>query len=126
METLPFSVDIDASKIVDHLTDSIKSKIPDTYKGVDAKDLMLWRVSIPLVPKKDRKDISLGDVPSKEELDETDDLFGCFWERTVLDTGLCARGTAQRRNHLCGGFWNTACDGSCGGLCNCIVSLEVG
>ncbi|KAK5809695.1 hypothetical protein F5H01DRAFT_382016 [Linnemannia elongata] len=78
METLPFSVDIDASKIVDHLTDAMKTKIPDTYKGVDAKDLMLWRVSIPLVPKKDRKDISLGDVPSKEELDEKDDLFGVF------------------------------------------------
>ncbi|KAK5809643.1 hypothetical protein F5H01DRAFT_369529 [Linnemannia elongata] len=39
---------------------------------------MLWRVSILLVPKKDRKDISLGDVPSKEELEETDYLFGVF------------------------------------------------
>ncbi|KAH7042962.1 hypothetical protein BKA57DRAFT_508321 [Linnemannia elongata] len=39
---------------------------------------MLWRVSIPLVPKKDRKDISLGDVPSKEELEETDYLFEVF------------------------------------------------
>ncbi|OAQ25200.1 hypothetical protein K457DRAFT_783563 [Linnemannia elongata AG-77] len=42
------------------------------------RTIKLWRVSIPLVPKKDRKDISLGDVPSKEELDETDDLFGVF------------------------------------------------
>ncbi|KAG9065460.1 hypothetical protein KI688_002787 [Linnemannia hyalina] len=52
-DSVAFSVDIDASKTVDHLKDAIKTKIPDTFKGVDAKDLTLWRVSIPLVPKKD-------------------------------------------------------------------------
>lgn len=36
--------------------------------------LTLWRVSIPLVPKNDRKDISLSDIPLREELGETDDL----------------------------------------------------
>ncbi|KAF9101447.1 hypothetical protein BGX27_011481 [Mortierella sp. AM989] len=38
--------------------------------------LTLWKVSIPVLPKKDRKQISLVDFPSnsKEELDETDDM----------------------------------------------------
>ncbi|KAG9062249.1 hypothetical protein KI688_006581 [Linnemannia hyalina] len=86
METMPFSVDIDASKTVDHLKDAIKIKIPDSFKGVDAKDLTLWRVSIPLVPKKDRKDISLSDIPSKEELDETDDLSDVFPDKPPKKT----------------------------------------
>ncbi|KAF9337986.1 hypothetical protein BGZ91_009113, partial [Linnemannia elongata] len=73
-DSVAFSVEIAASKTVDHLKHAIKIKIPDTFKGVDAMDLTLWRVSIPLAPKKDRKVISLGDIPLKEELDETDDL----------------------------------------------------
>ncbi|KAG9071270.1 hypothetical protein KI688_008816 [Linnemannia hyalina] len=65
---------------------AIKTKIPDTFKGVDAKDLGLWRVSIPLVPKKDRKDISLSEVPLKEELDETDDLSDVFPDKLPKKT----------------------------------------
>ncbi|KAG0221245.1 hypothetical protein BGW41_007032, partial [Actinomortierella wolfii] len=37
----------------------------------------LWRVSIPVPPK---KGIWLADVPSKEELDETDDIADVFSE----------------------------------------------
>ncbi|KAK3812540.1 MAG: hypothetical protein J3R72DRAFT_498661 [Linnemannia gamsii] len=85
-DSMPFSVDIDASKTVDHLKDAIKTKIPGTFKGVDAKDLTLWRVSIPLVPRKDRKDISLSDVPLKEELDETDDLSEVFPDKLPKKT----------------------------------------
>ncbi|KAF9084813.1 hypothetical protein BGX29_002321, partial [Mortierella sp. GBA35] len=77
-DSVPFSVDIDASKTVDHLKKLIKAEKSNNFSDVDADQLTLWHVSIPLVPKKDRKDISLGDVSSKEELDETDDLSEVF------------------------------------------------
>ncbi|KAG0203112.1 hypothetical protein BGX28_004507 [Mortierella sp. GBA30] len=79
-ESTSFSVDINSNKIVDNLKDAIKHKIPDTFSGVDAKDLTLWKVSIPVVRKKDRKEISLADVLSKEELDGTDDVSDVFKE----------------------------------------------
>ncbi|KAH7057940.1 hypothetical protein BKA57DRAFT_499820 [Linnemannia elongata] len=85
-DSMPFSVEIAASKTVDHLKDAIKTKIPDTFKGVDAKDLTLWCVSVPLAPKKDRKVISLGDIPLKEELDETDDLSEVFPDKLPKKT----------------------------------------
>lgn len=85
-DSMPFSVEIAASKTVGHLKDAIKTKIPDTFKGVDAKDLTLWSVSIPLAPKKDRKAISLGDIPLKEELDETDDLSELFPDKLPKKT----------------------------------------
>ncbi|KAK3843871.1 MAG: hypothetical protein J3R72DRAFT_102512 [Linnemannia gamsii] len=72
-DSVPFSVDIDTSKTVDHLKDAIKTKKAPRFDDVAADELTLWRVSIPLAPKKDCKDISLGDVPLKEELNETDD-----------------------------------------------------
>ncbi|KAG0256493.1 hypothetical protein BGZ95_005479 [Linnemannia exigua] len=79
-DSTPFSVDIDASKTVDHLKDAIKLKKPNDFNDVDADVLTLWRVSIPVAPKKERKEISLADIPSKEELDETDDLSDVFEE----------------------------------------------
>jgi len=45
---------------------------------ITAKALAQWKVSIPVVPKKDRKEISLADIPSKEELNETDDVSDVF------------------------------------------------
>jgi hypothetical protein len=77
-DSTSFSVDIDASKTVDHLKDAIKTKQSPDFDNLVASNLTLWRVSIPLVPKKDRKDISLSDVPLKEELDETDDHSDVF------------------------------------------------
>ncbi|KAG0038792.1 hypothetical protein BGZ83_002997, partial [Gryganskiella cystojenkinii] len=76
----PFSVDVNRTKTVDMLKDSIKAKIPDTFHGADAKDFILWRVSIPVSPKKDRNGISLANVHSKEEPDETDDVSEVFQE----------------------------------------------
>ncbi|KAF9152796.1 hypothetical protein DFQ26_000785, partial [Actinomortierella ambigua] len=65
---------------IDDLKKLIKAEIPDTFNGIDAKDLSLWRVSILVPPKKNRKEIWLADVPSKEELDKTDDIADEFDE----------------------------------------------
>ncbi|KAG0042715.1 hypothetical protein BGZ90_009318, partial [Linnemannia elongata] len=85
-DSVPFSVDIDASKTVDHLKNFLKTALTPQFDDIPAKDLTLWRVSIPLVPKKDRKDISLSDVPLKEELDETDDLSEVFQDKLPKKT----------------------------------------
>ncbi|KAG0365754.1 hypothetical protein BGX24_003978 [Mortierella sp. AD032] len=85
-DSVPFSVDIDASKTVDHLKNLLKTALTPQFDDLPAKDLTLWRVSIPLAPKKDRKDISLGDVPLKEELDETDDLSDVFPDKLPKKT----------------------------------------
>ncbi|KAG0046286.1 hypothetical protein BGZ83_008526 [Gryganskiella cystojenkinii] len=85
-ESTPFSVDIDASKTVDHLKETIKTKKTNDFSNVDADKLTLWRVSIPVLPKKERKQISLADVSSKEELDETDDISDVFEESPLKKT----------------------------------------
>ncbi|KAG0262774.1 hypothetical protein BGZ95_003963, partial [Linnemannia exigua] len=43
-----FPVEIKSSKTIGDLKDLIKAKNPETFIGVDAKDLALWRVSIPI------------------------------------------------------------------------------
>ncbi|KAG0357737.1 hypothetical protein BGX24_006147, partial [Mortierella sp. AD032] len=78
-DSIPFSVDINASKPVDHLKNLIvNGDQAPAFRDLAAKDLILWRVSIPVVPKKQRREISLADIPSKEELDEMDDLSEVF------------------------------------------------
>ncbi|KAF9274031.1 hypothetical protein BGZ68_000974 [Mortierella alpina] len=42
-----FPVEIASSKTIGDFKKLIKSEIPDTFNGVDAKDLTLWSVSIP-------------------------------------------------------------------------------
>jgi hypothetical protein len=69
---------INASKPIDQLKDTIEIKKAPEFDDISTGKLALWRVSIPLVPKKNCKDISLGDVLSKEELDETDHLSVVF------------------------------------------------
>ncbi|KAF9899215.1 hypothetical protein EC991_009285 [Linnemannia zychae] len=77
-ESTSFPVEIEPTKTIGDLKDAIKAKKINDFSDVDADELTLWRVSIPLVAKKDRKDISLSDVPLKEELDETDDHSDVF------------------------------------------------
>ena len=77
-ETTSFPVEIESTKTVGHLKDAIKAKKSNYFEKIDADDLTLWRVSIPILPKKDRKAISLADVSSKEELDEATKLSNIF------------------------------------------------
>ncbi|KAG0043098.1 hypothetical protein BGZ83_011834, partial [Gryganskiella cystojenkinii] len=57
---------------------AIKAEKAIAFADVDANMLTFWKVSIPVMPKKERKEISLTNVPSKEELDETDDVSDVF------------------------------------------------
>ena len=79
-ESTSFPIKISSEETVGELKKLIKAEKPNYCEKIDAKDLTLWHVSLPVVPKKDRKAISLADVPSKEELDETDDISDVFQE----------------------------------------------
>ncbi|KAF9307624.1 hypothetical protein BG003_000453, partial [Podila horticola] len=79
-ESTPFPVEIEPTKTIGGLKKAIKDEKAIAFADVDADMLTLWRVSIPVVPKKERKEISLADVPSNEELDETDDVSDVFKE----------------------------------------------
>jgi hypothetical protein len=85
-DSVSFSVDIDASKTVDHLKDKIKTEKAPEFDDIAAYKLSLWKVSIPLPPKKDRKVIWLSDVAMKDELDETDVLSHVFKEPPPMKT----------------------------------------
>ncbi|KAI8359578.1 hypothetical protein B0O80DRAFT_233929 [Mortierella sp. GBAus27b] len=85
-ETTSFPVAIESTKTIGDLKDLIKTKQTPDFDDIAAKSLTLWRVSLPVVPKKDRKAISLAEVPSKEELDETDDISDVFEEKPPKKT----------------------------------------
>ncbi|KAF9160980.1 hypothetical protein DFQ26_005016 [Actinomortierella ambigua] len=81
-ETNSFPVDIEPSKTVAHLKKLIKAEKAPRFDDVAADKLTLWCVSIPVLPKKDRKEIRLADVPSDErrELNESDDVASMLAE----------------------------------------------
>ncbi|KAG0344516.1 hypothetical protein BG004_004382, partial [Podila humilis] len=71
-EATPFSVKVPSTDSVGDLKKAIKIEKANDFSDVDADKLKLWLVFIPVLPKKERKDIWLANVPSKEDLDETD------------------------------------------------------
>ncbi|KAG0255300.1 hypothetical protein DFQ27_006325, partial [Actinomortierella ambigua] len=81
-ETNSFPVDIEPSKTVAHLKKLIKAMKAPRFDDIAADKLTVWRVSIPVLPKKDRKEIRLADVPSDErrELNEFDDVASMLAE----------------------------------------------
>ncbi|KAK3830462.1 MAG: hypothetical protein JOS17DRAFT_791168 [Linnemannia elongata] len=44
--TNAFPVETEPIKTISDFKDLMKAKIPDTFNGVNAKDLTLWRISI--------------------------------------------------------------------------------
>jgi len=86
-ESTSFSVHVDPSETVDDLKVAIKDKNPETFNGVDAKDLTLWRVSIP-VDDDDNDDIPipLDSVPEKKRLKATTRLSKVFDTELPEDT----------------------------------------
>ncbi|KAF8911816.1 hypothetical protein BGZ58_005827, partial [Dissophora ornata] len=79
-ESTGFPVKISPNNTIGELKDLIKDKKSNDFSDVDADQLTLWKVSIPVAPKIERKEISLADITSKEELDETDDIADVFPE----------------------------------------------
>jgi hypothetical protein len=67
-----FSVEIEPTQSIGSLKDAIKAKNPDTFNGVDANNLTLWRVDFPITPAK-KITLNLPDeesILSRMDLDE--------------------------------------------------------
>ncbi|KAF9306176.1 hypothetical protein BG003_001088 [Podila horticola] len=102
-DSTPFSVDIDPLKTVDHLKVAIKDKKTPRFDDIAADELTLWRVSIPLGPLKDRKQIILGKVESATELDPADDISDFFKETPAKRMiHIIVQRPPQAFNHLKG------------------------
>ncbi|KAG0000820.1 hypothetical protein BGZ80_006282, partial [Entomortierella chlamydospora] len=80
-ESTPFPVEIESTKTIGGLKNLLGRRCQRPHP-LEA----LWKPSIPVVPKKERKEISLADVPLKEELDETDDVSDVFKEQPPKKT----------------------------------------
>ncbi|KAG0302827.1 hypothetical protein BGZ98_007201 [Dissophora globulifera] len=79
-DSTTFPVEIESTKTIGALKKAIKDDNSVAFANVDAKMLTLWKVSVPVLPEKERKGISLAGVPSPEKLDETDDVCDVFKE----------------------------------------------
>ena len=75
-----FPVGIEVSKTIGDLKELIKTKKSNQFSDVDADQLTLWRVSIPVVVANKHKPIALNEFESATELDPTDDLSDVFEE----------------------------------------------
>jgi hypothetical protein len=84
-ESTPFSVMVPSDHTVDGLKKLIEAEIPK-FKDIAAHDLILWRISIPILPKNDQKEIYLSDVASPTELDETAKISNVFDAELPEDT----------------------------------------
>ncbi|KAF9920028.1 hypothetical protein BGZ67_001615, partial [Mortierella alpina] len=84
-DSMPFSVDIDASKTVDHLKKLIKTEKTPRFDDVAADELTLWRVSIPDDDDNDLP-VLLGSVPEKKKLKATTRLLKVFDTELPDDT----------------------------------------
>ncbi|KAG0285650.1 hypothetical protein BGZ97_007715, partial [Linnemannia gamsii] len=61
-----FSVDIDASKTVDHLKKFIKAEKTNNFSDADADQLTLWRVSVAITDDDEELPILLDSVNKKK------------------------------------------------------------
>ncbi|KAG0069968.1 hypothetical protein BGZ92_004574, partial [Podila epicladia] len=85
-ESISFPVKIESTETIGDLKDAIKTALSPQFDDIAAKDLTLWRVSISLVPLKDRKPIILKQIDSAEELDPGNDISDEFEERPPKKT----------------------------------------
>ncbi|KAG0197378.1 hypothetical protein BGX28_009119, partial [Mortierella sp. GBA30] len=81
-----FSVKILSSDTVDDLKKLIKAENAVDFTDVDAKNLTLWRVSIPVVQADKHKPVVLNEFDSATELDPTDDIADVFPDKPPKKT----------------------------------------
>ncbi|KAG0180648.1 hypothetical protein DFQ28_001073 [Apophysomyces sp. BC1034] len=73
-----FSVKIAPTATVDELKKVIKDGNTSTFAGIDAKDLTLWRVSIPTINANGQDEVLFDNITTKEELLPDDELSDVF------------------------------------------------
>ncbi|KAF9966336.1 hypothetical protein BGZ70_002615 [Mortierella alpina] len=75
-----FSVKVLSSATVDDLKKLIKAEKPNTFKGIDAGQLTLWRVNHPVIAANEHQPVFLNAIDSPMQLDPTDDIADVFAE----------------------------------------------
>jgi hypothetical protein len=73
-----FSVKPKLTDTIDDLKDLIKTKKANDFKDIDASNLDLWRVSIPIVPANKDNTIVLNEEDSRKYLEPAHKLFRAF------------------------------------------------
>ncbi|KAF9944278.1 hypothetical protein BGZ65_012309, partial [Modicella reniformis] len=73
-----FSVKIALSDTVDDLKEAIKTKKSPRFDDVAADELILWRVSHPVIAANKHQSVLLRAIDSQTELDPTDDISDVF------------------------------------------------
>ncbi|KAG0337738.1 hypothetical protein BG000_005031 [Podila horticola] len=81
-----FSIKIPSSDAVDDLKNLIKAALSPQFNDNAAKDLTLWRVSIPVVPANKTNPINLTDIISATQLAPTDDISDVFQDQPPKKT----------------------------------------
>ncbi|KAF9319579.1 hypothetical protein BG006_002966, partial [Podila minutissima] len=75
-----FPVEIELTKTIGDLKKLIKTEKTNSFHDVDANELTLWRVSVPIVAANKHKPFILTEIDSATELDPTDDISDIFEE----------------------------------------------
>ncbi|KAF9144383.1 hypothetical protein BGX30_012957 [Mortierella sp. GBA39] len=78
-----FSVQVSSDKTVGALKDAIISKKPNAFEHIDANDLVLWRVTVPVVAGKTHEAVVLHEIDPKTELVATDEISELFKKKTL-------------------------------------------
>lgn len=73
-----FPLAILSTETVGQLRNTIHLSKPIWFKDLEAEDLLLWSVSIPVVPANKNRPILLNEFDSAKELDPTDDVADVF------------------------------------------------
>ncbi|KAG0336155.1 hypothetical protein BG000_006872 [Podila horticola] len=81
-----FPVKVSLDDTVGDLKNLIKTKKTNEFSDVDANQLTLWRVSIPVITAKRNKPIILTELGSKTELAPTDDISDVFQDQPPKKT----------------------------------------
>jgi len=73
-----FPLAILSTETIGQLRNTIHLSKPIWFKDLEAEDLILWSVSIPVVPANKNRPIFLNEFDSAKELDSTDDVADVF------------------------------------------------
>ncbi|KAF8917506.1 hypothetical protein BGZ58_005109, partial [Dissophora ornata] len=75
-----FPVEVSSDKTIGQLKDAIVAKKPNAFEHIDANDLALWRVTVPVDDDDEDPPILLDTLSEKKKLHPTDDLPDVFKE----------------------------------------------
>jgi hypothetical protein len=86
-----FDVEIESTKTISHLKKLIKAEKSNQFINVDANNLTLWKVSIPITPENKQRPIVLKEIDSPKKLDDPTDEITVEFEGILKKNNSCHR-----------------------------------